>query len=111
MVVTFLPATVEIGVVQDRVGCPLIWTVQAPHRAMPQPNLVPVSPSVSRRTHSSGICGVTSTLCRFPFNVKSIGIKPSCRRGLHARVQVPSEIVRPHQLNIRLILPAVPVVL
>ena len=39
-------------------GWPLIWTVQAPHCAMPQPNLVPVIPSVSRRTHSRGICGL-----------------------------------------------------
>ena len=33
-------------------------TVQAPHSAMPQPNLVPVMPSVSRRTHEQrGIRG------------------------------------------------------
>ena len=44
MVVTVFPATVETCVVQDRVGWPLIWTVQAPHSAMPQPNLVPVMP-------------------------------------------------------------------
>ena len=35
-----------------------MWTVQAPQSAMPQPNLVPVRPSVSRRTQSSGVCGV-----------------------------------------------------
>src|SRR5690242_15536734 len=69
MVVTLLPATVETCVVQDRVGWPLMWTVQAPHRAMPQPNLVPVIPRVSRRTHNRGICGTTSTVCDFPFRV------------------------------------------
>ena len=69
MVVTLLPATLEIGVTQDRVGCPLICTVQAPHSAMPQPNLVPVMPSVSRRTQSSGMAGTTSTVCGLPFRV------------------------------------------
>ena len=38
-------------------------TVQAPHCAMPQPYLVPVMPSVSRSTHSSGVSGSTSTWC------------------------------------------------
>ena len=65
MVVTVLPATLEIGVTQERTGCPLMWTVQAPQSAMPHPNLVPVMPSVSRRTHSSGIAGATSTVCGF----------------------------------------------
>src|SRR5450755_1400959 len=69
MVVTLFPATVETGVMQDRVGWPLICTVQAPHRAMPQPNLVPVMPSVSRKAHNKGICGTTSTVCDFPFRV------------------------------------------
>ena len=44
MVVIFLPATAEMGVTQERVAAPLTCTVQAPHCAMPQPNLVPVSP-------------------------------------------------------------------
>src|SRR2546428_9942687 len=43
IVVTVFPATLEIGRVQERVAWPLIWTVQAPHKAIPQPNLVPVS--------------------------------------------------------------------
>ena len=44
MVVICLRATVLTGVAQERVGRPSRWTVQAPHAAMPQPNLVPVSP-------------------------------------------------------------------
>ncbi|MCY1543555.1 hypothetical protein D9M68_793770 [compost metagenome] len=36
-------------------------TVQAPHIAMPQPNLVPVSCKVSRSTHSNGVSAATST--------------------------------------------------
>ena len=61
---------------QERTASPLMWTVQAPHMAMPQPNLVPVMLSVSRRTHSSGISGTASTVCGLPFNVNLIdGIK------------------------------------
>src|SRR5712691_4144467 len=44
--------------------------VQAPHCAMPQPNLVPVSPSVSRRTQSNGVSGSTSTSCVCPLIVR-----------------------------------------
>jgi hypothetical protein len=40
---------------QERRGLPSICTVQAPHWAMPQPNLVPVMPSTSRSTQSSGV--------------------------------------------------------
>ena len=43
MVVIFLPATAATGVTQERSGAPSTCTVQAPHCAMPQPNLVPVS--------------------------------------------------------------------
>src|SRR5262249_53493459 len=46
---------------QDRVAAPSIWTVQAPHSATPQPNFVPVMPSTSRNTHSSGVSPSTST--------------------------------------------------
>ena len=49
--------TAETGVTQDRVGVPSRWTVQAPQSACPQPNLVPVSPMMSRSTQSRGICG------------------------------------------------------
>ena len=45
---------------------------QAPHMAMPQPNLVPVMLSVSRRTHSRGISGTASTVCSFPLRVNLI---------------------------------------
>src|SRR6202171_2602906 len=46
---------------QDRTGAPSTCTVQAPHCAMPHPNLVPVSPRISRSTQSSGISGGAST--------------------------------------------------
>ncbi len=52
MVVTVAPASAPIGAEQERIARPSISTVQAPHSATPQPNLVPVRPISSRRTHS-----------------------------------------------------------
>src|SRR5215469_5488895 len=49
MVVTCLPLTRERGETQERIARPSRWTVQAPQSAMPQPNLVPVSPRESRK--------------------------------------------------------------
>src|SRR5215475_12549415 len=89
MVVTCLEATLETGVEQERIGCPSIWTVHAPQSAIPQPNLVPVMPSVSRRTHRSGIVGTTSTVWGLPFSVKRTTAMEQPRAGslgLHARV-------------------------
>src|SRR3989440_6991309 len=73
-----------MGSTQVRVATPSRWTVQAPHCAMPQPNLVPVSPSVSRSTQRSGVSGVTSTVSRLPLTVREIGGMTSfpLRRGL-----------------------------
>ena len=62
MVVTARPSTADTGTVQVRTARPSTCTVQAPQAAMPHPNLVPVSPSVSRSTHSSGVSGSTSTV-------------------------------------------------
>ena len=45
MVVTCLPATDAKGVTQERTAMPSTCTVQAPQRAMPQPNLVPGRPA------------------------------------------------------------------
>src|SRR5438132_9645236 len=77
MVVTFLPATLEIAVMQERVASPLMCTVQAPQSAMPQPNLVPVMFSVSRSTQSRGMSGLTSTDCGLPFKVKLMAMESS----------------------------------
>src|SRR5207248_8898236 len=70
MVVTRRPATEPTGVMHDRVARPSRCTVQAPHWAMPQPYLVPVSPSVSRRTQSSGVSGASDTVRGRPLTVK-----------------------------------------
>src|SRR5512138_2359524 len=67
MVVTALPLTADTGVTHERLGSPPRCTVQAPHCAMPQPNLVPVRPRLSRRTQSRGVLAATSTDCRRPF--------------------------------------------
>ena len=51
---------------QERIATPSICTVQAPHCAMPQPYLVPVSPTFSRIAHSRGVSSSTSTLIVLP---------------------------------------------
>src|SRR5579864_2577818 len=66
IVVTFLLATCETGVEQERIGLPSTCTVQAPHSPAPQPNFVPVSWSVSRRTQRSGVSGETETCFSLP---------------------------------------------
>jgi hypothetical protein len=55
MVVTSRPSRPPMGSWQERTGSPFRCTVQAPHWAMPQPNLVPVMPSVSRSTQRRGV--------------------------------------------------------
>src|SRR6185312_10608205 len=50
----------------ERTGLPSMCTVQAPHWAMPQPYLVPVIPSTSRNTQSSGVSPSTSMSCCAP---------------------------------------------
>src|SRR6266702_946370 len=62
----------EPGTEQERTGSPFRCTVQAPHWAMPQPNLGPFTSSTSRNTHKRGISGSTSTPCFLPLTVNSI---------------------------------------
>ena len=54
------PSRRPIGTEHDRIGAPLMCTVQAPHWAMPQPNFVPVRPTASRKAQSSGVSGSRS---------------------------------------------------
>src|SRR5262245_51753789 len=51
---------------QERTTCPFRCTEQAPHCATPQPYLVPVRPTCSRMTHSSGVLGSACTSRVFP---------------------------------------------
>src|SRR4051812_24247949 len=72
MVVIFLPLDTELsGTWQERVATPSIWTVQAPHWAMPQPYLVPVRPSVSRSTQSSGVRGSALACSDLPLTLST----------------------------------------
>src|SRR6516164_7682774 len=70
IVVTARLPTAPTGSRQDRTGLPSICTVQAPHCAMPQPNLVPVIPSTSRSTQSSGVSLGASKLWSSPLIFK-----------------------------------------
>ncbi len=72
MVVIFFPAAALAGITQERTGAPSMCTVQAPHCATPHAYLVPVSPTCSRITQSSGVSGSTSISCVLPFMVKRI---------------------------------------
>src|ERR1700728_2553581 len=63
MVVIFAPLSAPIGTEQERIGLPSICSVQAPHCAIPQPNFVPVKPTTSRKTQSSGVSG-SILICR-----------------------------------------------
>src|SRR6266568_7806763 len=70
MVVICFPSAPLTGKEQERVATPSIWTVQAPHCAMPQPYLVPVRPTCSRITHNSGVLGSTSISSVLPLMVR-----------------------------------------
>src|SRR2546426_574364 len=61
IVVMGVPTARPTGSEHDRTASPLTSTVQAPHWPIPQPYFVPVNPIESRRTHSSGVSGSTST--------------------------------------------------
>src|ERR1700682_3359673 len=72
MVVMARPTAAPTGITQDRIGMPFTCTVQAPQSAAPQPNLVPVNPSSSRKAHSRGMSDGTSSVCDFPLILKVI---------------------------------------
>src|SRR5260370_1347923 len=77
MVVTSLPAARDTGVTHDRTASSSRCKVHAPHTAIPQPNLVPVSPSVSRTTQRSGVSGPTSTASSLPLTLSfTMGATP-----------------------------------
>ena len=65
-------------------GEPLISTVQAEHSSIPQPNLVPVRPMMSRSTHSNGVAESQVTVWFTPFTLSVVVMSaircasPSC---------------------------------
>src|SRR5262249_53561927 len=76
----------------ERSTSPLMWTEQAPHRPMPQPYLVPVSPACSRRAQSRGVSPSTVRVSDLPltFNLATFrfprlhtpSIRENCRSEL-----------------------------
>src|SRR5262245_25011393 len=75
----------------ERTGWPSTCTVQAPQSAMPQPNLLPVSPISSRRAHSSGVSPGTSTFWRLPLMSSAI-IAPSSLQGASTTREPPTPL-------------------
>src|SRR5262245_1989635 len=78
MVVISAPCSREAGNWQERIGTPFACTVHAPHWATPQPYLVPLRSSTSRRIQRRGMSGGTSTVADFPLtlNVTVMGAAP-----------------------------------
>jgi hypothetical protein len=76
MVVISLPASLLVTVTHERMAVPFWSTVQAPHSAMPHPNLVPVRPKTSRKYHSSGSSGSPSKECSIPFTLNRTMLIP-----------------------------------
>ena len=77
-----------LGMTGTKFGCGIAQcgacTVQAPHCAMPQPNLVPVMPSTSRSTQSSGMSPGASKVRFSPLIFKFItaNLRPVPPAGL-----------------------------
>ena len=61
IVVMIASSTSPSRILHDLMASPLIWTVQQPQYPPPQPNFVPVSCILSRKTHSKGVSRVSST--------------------------------------------------
>src|SRR5262249_32048746 len=75
IVVICLPATCPTGVWHEKARLPSMCTMQAPHRPVPQPNLVPVSLSSSRITHSRVVDGGSADWLLFPVTLKAFALR------------------------------------
>src|SRR2546421_6121699 len=73
-VVIFVSTTARAGVTQERTALPSTRTVQAPHCAMPQPNLAALSSKSLRRTYSNGVSGAAATVRRRPLTLSVTAI-------------------------------------
>src|SRR5215831_4157058 len=92
----------ETLIEHERRTSPLMCTEQAPHCATPQPYLVPVSPTCSRITHSSGVSGSTATSWTAPLMLSfamGLPLSPSTRSCVRivvvARLPGRDEVVGP----------------
>src|ERR1700716_558528 len=72
-----LPAISETCVWHEYARLPSICTMHAPHRPVPQPNLVPVSLRPSRITHNNGVAGGASVDAALPFTMKLVDMVSS----------------------------------
>src|ERR1700694_2476845 len=72
MVVTLRPAAVDSGVTQERMALPSRCTVHAPQSAIPQPNLVPGRPAISRTAHNRGMLGSASNVVDLPLSTNVV---------------------------------------
>src|SRR5258707_96760 len=77
MVVTVLPAMSATCIWHEKARLPSMCTMQAPHRPVPHPYLVPVSLRSSRSTHNKGVAGGASVDAGLPFTVKFVAIVSS----------------------------------
>src|SRR3954447_7369841 len=84
MVVTVLPAMSATCIWHEKARLPSMCTMQAPHRPVPQPYLVPVSLRSSRSTHNRGVAGGASVDAGLPFTVKFVAIGSSFARACAA---------------------------
>src|SRR4029077_17435246 len=96
MVVISFPAVSRMRVTQDRVACPLRWTVHAPQRPTPQPNFDPVSPKTSRRYQSSGISSSPLNDCSAPFTFNWIIFASTQYIGRDKLHTIPRSTFRSH---------------
>src|SRR5262249_44218485 len=79
----------------DRTARSFTSTVHAPHAEIPQPNLVPVMPRVSRSAHNSGVSGSRSSVCARPLMVTEMGIRISKQGLLRRRNAELAELAEP----------------
>ena len=77
----------QLGLTGTKYGCGAAQcgacTVHAPHCAIPQPYLVPVNPSCSRNTQSSGVSSSAWNCCALPFTfnvaIARLSVRPPFR--------------------------------
>src|SRR5262249_40154433 len=79
MVVTAAPAADDTGNMHERTAFPSTSTVHAPQAAMPHPHFVPVRPTTSRMTQSSGVSGSPSIVGAAPLPVMARATEASYR--------------------------------
>src|SRR6266851_5700817 len=99
--VTILSAafTLPTGIEHERTTSPFRCTEHAPHCATPHPYLVPVRPTCSRITQSSGVSGSTCTSRTLPFTLSfAMG---SSRDSLRGQKCAPSFSQAPRAVNAR----------